>query len=165
MKISEIALTANHNGCLKIPAPLLKEMGIVPGDRVRIAYLTDDGTRNTFKEFLVTAEGIQGQNEDQRIAIPNQLLQQANIPEDADIQVICLDGILVIAHDSGMNQDELADVLDSLWTANDIIARLPDDLEAAWKCLKNFTDDTEEVLSHGGLAGEYGAGECVRGGN
>ena len=165
MKISEITLTANHNGCLKIPAPLLKEMGIVPGDHVRVAYLTDDGAHNTFKEFLVTAEGIQGQNEEQRIAIPNQLLRQANIPEDADIQIICLDGILVISHESGMNQDELADVLDSLWTANDITARLPADPETAWEYLKNFTDDKEEVLNHGGPAGEYEAGECVRGGN
>ena len=96
------------------------------------------------KEFLITAEGIQSQNEEQRIAIPNQLLQQANIPEDADIQVICLDGVLVIACDSGMNQDELADVLDSLWSANDIITRLPPDPETAWEHLKNFTDDKGE---------------------
>ena len=122
--------------------------------------------KRTFKEFLITAEGIQSQNnEEQRIAIPNQLLQQANIPEDADIQVICLDGILVIACDPGMNQDELADVLDSLWSANDIITRLPPDPETAWEYLKNFTDDKEEELSHDGFAEEYEAGECVRGGN
>ena len=144
LKISEVTFTVSHNGCLKIPAPLLKEMGIAPGEHVRIAYLTDNGTRNTFKEFLITAEGIQSQNEEQRIAIPNQLLQQANIPEDADIQVICLDGVLVIACDSGMNQDELADVLDSLWSANDIITRLPPDPETAWEHLKNFTDDKGE---------------------
>ena len=157
MKISEITLTVNHNGCLKIPAPLLKKMGIAPGEHVRIAYLTDDGICNTFKEFLITTEGIQGQNEEQRIAIPNQLLQQANIPENADIQVICLDGILIIAHDSEMNQNELADVLDSLWTANDIAARLPSDPAAAWEYLKTFTDDREEVLAHDGLTGEYEA--------
>lgn len=119
-------------------------MGLVAGDHVRAAYLTEDGTQNTFREFFLTAEGIGDHGEEQRVSIPTTLLQQANIPEHSDIQVFCLEGALVFAREEGLDQLELTEVLTSLQAASDVLAGLPDDPAGALEALERVGEQLLE---------------------
>lgn len=145
MKISEITFTVNEGGSLRIPSHTLREMGIAPGDHVRVAYLTDNGERNTFKEFLLTPEGIEYCEEPQQIVVPVPLLQQAGIPENADIQIVCLNGALVIMTETALNQTELLSVLDGLLTAAELVSELPDDATQAQMELADAVNEYGEV--------------------
>lgn len=127
MKLRELTLTVSKNGTLKFPSSLLAEMDLHSGDNIRVAYLTQNGTTNLFKEFLLTADDTPSYAEEQRIAIPYHLLQQANIPSEADIQIICLDGALIIGIEPTLNSNELTAVLDGLSVVTDIIVQLPSD--------------------------------------
>ncbi len=128
MKLRELTLTVSKNGTLKFPSSLLAEMDLHSGDNIRVAYLTKDGTINSFKEFLLAADDTPAYGEEQqRITIPYHLLQQANIPSEADIQIICLDGILIIGIEPALNSAELAAVLDGLSVVTDIIDQIPSD--------------------------------------
>ena len=74
-------------------------------------YLTENGMDNTFKEFLLYSEEANDYGNGQEITIPSSLLQQANISPDSDIQIICLDGVLIIVTDSKLSLSGLAAVL------------------------------------------------------
>lgn len=141
MKVCEMTFTVGKGGSLKIPAALLSKMGLFAGDHVRVAYLTDDGMYNTFKEFLLYSETVTGCGDEQRISIPNILLQQANIPPDADIQITCLDGVLIIGAETKLNLSELTAVLEGLTTSADITEDLPTDTASLLMQLKGTIDD------------------------
>jgi len=141
LNLSEITLTVSKNGKLKFPPFLLKEMGLVPGDHIRIAYLTNDGTANTFKEFLLTSEDLSDISEEQQIAVPSRLLQQANIPPDADIQIICLDGAIVIGAEPKLNLKELDAVLEDLSVAVDVTDNLSSDTASLYTQLKRTIEN------------------------
>ena len=147
MVLCELTFTINKNGTLKIPADLLAKMGLSAGDHIRVAYLTDDGTNNIFREFLLysgTADDYE--EEQQRIAIPSSLLRQANIPPDADIQIACLDGVLIIGIETKLNLDELTTVLEGISAAVNITENLPVDTKSLQMQLKETIDN---------LRGEY----------
>ena len=88
MKISETAYTISKNGGLRISAEAIKEMGLHPGDPVRVAFLTSDGVQNDFREFLISnGETDEADGPAEQINIPEHLLREANIPLEADLQV------------------------------------------------------------------------------
>ena len=58
MEIQEMKLRADARGCLLIPAQVLQEMGLRPGDEIYAAYAVDGSGRNRWKEFLLTGELI-----------------------------------------------------------------------------------------------------------
>ena len=120
MRISESTFTVGSNGALKIPASVLREMGLLPGDHVRVAYLTCDGQKNSFQEFLLSANPLDKLSEEQQIQVPDHILEDANIPSDADLQILCLDGCIVICQDSALNPDELASVLEQLQNVDEL---------------------------------------------
>ena len=70
------------------------------------------------------------------LAVPDVLLAEAGIPQDADLQIVCLNGALLITQNTTLNETELAALLDGLYAANEIAAQLPDD-ESALDCLQN----------------------------
>lgn len=129
MQILETTFTVSRNGSLKIPAAVLKEMGLNPGSHVRVAYLTHDGQKNSFQEFLLTANPLERLSDEQQFRVPNHLLQQSNIPLDADLQIICLNGLLVICQDAAMSAGELAAILKSLYVADELVSGLPMEAE------------------------------------
>ena len=51
MYISELTFTVDRRGSIKIPASVLEKMGLHSGDNIRVAYLTQDGSANQFREF------------------------------------------------------------------------------------------------------------------
>lgn len=126
MQISESTFTVSQNGSLKIPSSVLREMGLFPGSHVRVAYLTHDGQHNSFQEFLLSADSLEELSEESQFHVPDHLLRQSNIPLDADLQIICLDGLLInlprCSADVLMNS---APVLESLRDAGDLVCGLP----------------------------------------
>ena len=127
MQVLELIFTVDHRGRLKIPAPVLTKMGLAAGDHVRVAYLTHNGAANTFCELMLLPNAVDGVglNGDNAIQIPMELMRQANIPQDADLQIACLDGCIVISRDTGLQPEELNSILEHLQTAESLTAMLP----------------------------------------
>lgn len=150
MQISETTFTVGNNGSLKIPAVVLKEMGLLPGDHVRVAYVVKGGRQNVFQEFLLSADPLDTLTEDNEFRVPSELLSQANIPENADLQILCLNGCLLICQDSALNLKELSSVFDNLQTAENIAFSLPIDPFQVREQLQEFTDRYEEGATENG---------------
>jgi antitoxin component of MazEF toxin-antitoxin module len=144
LKISDITFTVGRNGCLKIPATVLREMGLGPGSHVRVAYLTEDGLKNTFQEFLLSVDPLDSLSEEQQLRVPDHLLAQANISEDADLQMICLNGCIIICQDAALSTDELSSILESLKTAENISSILPTDIEEMQNNLNEIITEIQE---------------------
>lgn len=145
VKIAEATYTVNKYGCLKLPATVMREMGLGPGSHVRVAYLTRDGDKNSFREFFLSPRGIgEANQEDESIAVPEELLRQANISESADIQILCLDGCILIFREDMMSIKELATAADGLRTANEMVSGLPSELNHVKNQLVEFAEGLKE---------------------
>ena len=131
MYISELTFTVDRRGSIKIPASVLEKMGLFSGDHIRMAYLTQDGSVNTFREFLLLPDTIEEAETagNDVIQIPAQLMEQANIPSDADLQIACLDGALVIFRDAGLRSEDLQPILGGLQAAENLTSILPEDIQ------------------------------------
>lgn len=127
MKITELTYTIGSDGELRIPAATLKEMGMSAGDTASIAFLSSDGERNEYKEFVVSSKSLGGKPDDavEQIRIPTALLQQAGISPDADLQIICGNGLVVIMRDAAMSPEELTAVCAALRAADETVGLLP----------------------------------------
>lgn len=144
MQISEATFTVSDSGSLKIPAAVIKEMGLFPGDHIRVAYLSQNGRGNIFREFLLSADPLEVLTEVDKIQVPSHLLNQANIPDNADLQILCLNGCLLLCQDSALNTNELSSVFESLQIAGDIAASLPMDLSLVRDQLQELNDCFEK---------------------
>lgn len=144
MKINETTYTVSQNGSLKIPAIVMRGMGLGPGDHVRVAYLSRDGEQNTFREFFLSEHGIEDMAEssgDSTIAIPEELLQKAQLSGTSSFQILCVEGCIVICQDPGFTLRELHGLLKQLQQANDIAVEMePPDDDMNWKG-DNFYDE------------------------
>lgn len=144
MKLSEISLATAVNGDLLVPASIMLEMGIHAGDVVQIAYLTQDGVLNDFHEFFLSPSGIDETADPIPFQIPDLLLQQAHMDADEDVKLICLDGSIVICRDRDLDHESLADVLDSLRTANELTSALPAGLQETQDRLSEIVNELME---------------------
>lgn len=107
-------------------------MGLLPGQNVFVAYIADDDLANQYSEFTVSSVSLSEMDCSQRIAVPQPLLEEAGIDPDGEVQVICIEGAIIIAEDSTLNEDELSEVVDRLRAANDLaqqFANEPDTTE------------------------------------
>ena len=150
MHISEITFTVNNHGALKIPAATLREMGLSPGNHVRVAYLTHDGEENTFQEFLLSAGSLDESAEENPIQIPTALLVRADIPEDVDLQIVCLKGALLICQDTSFDLAELHLISEYLKTADELLGRLPSEKADAINELRVLINDLERGVKGNG---------------
>ena len=144
MYISESVFTIGNAGALEIPAAVLREMGLHAGDPVRVAYLTHDGQQNSFREFLISTDPLDELTDGDQIRVPDRILADANLPADADLQILCLDGCIVICQDSALSSNELAAVLEQLRTADELVAALPDSPEQIRDQLEEFINRFQE---------------------
>ena len=104
MILREIFLKTNENGELIIGKHILIQMGIGKGEQIYIAYLcpSEEDRKNESREFILTKEGIENLQQDVELeeevalTIPNVLLIDAEIPLDADLDVICKKGRILI---------------------------------------------------------------------
>ena len=153
MKLVESTYVIGDEGGLRIPAADLAEMGLMPGETVHIAFLSSDGQKNENREFAISGNSLVSQREDAAagIGIPAELLRQAGIPEDADLQIICCDGFVIITRDATMSAEELAEVCEALRTADEIVQQLPPELG-----IDELTEKLKEAVE---LAAERSAEE------
>lgn len=52
--------------------------------------------------------------------MPNHILETANIPKDADLQIVCLDGLILICQDPTLSIDELTAIFEQLQTIGEL---------------------------------------------
>ena len=144
MIISELESAIGLDGALVIPAIEIEQMGLRPNDRIYVAYIADDTLKNQFREFLVSPSSIETLEEPAQISIPEELLRDANIPKDADVQIICIDGAVILCQESALHSDDLAQILQSLDIAVDLADSLPQDAQTAIESLHQYIDSFEE---------------------
>ena len=140
-KISELRLNLGENGELVISSEILQGMGLLPLDSVYMAYLTKDGLKNEYQEFLLTPRSLENLGEDQKIMIPSALLEQANISLGEDIQILCLNGAILLCEDSVLNKQDLELLLQQLQSTSDIISSLPDHANSAIQQLEQLIQE------------------------
>jgi Fe2+ transport system protein FeoA len=137
MKMIEMQSVVDGQGHLTVPAQILEDMGLVPGDSVKLAYISNsaDSIRNTFKEFVLTPDGVAAleDDEDAELTLPHELLEAEEIPVDSNLEIVCAKGAVVILQ---------ADLLDSL----------PDDLRELFNDLGIHPDTVREVMRNGGVS-------------
>ena len=144
MIISELESAIGPDGALVIPAIEIEQMGLRPNDRIYVAYIADDALKNRYREFLVSPSSIEVLEEPAQISIPEELLRDANIPKDADVQIICIDGAVILCQESALHSDDLAQILQSLDIAVDLADSLPQDAQTAIESLHQHIDSFEE---------------------
>lgn len=103
-----------------IPTGDLSEMGLTAGQNVFVAYITDGELINQCQEFVVSAAPLSELGVSQQITIPQILLEQANIDPEAEVQVTCMEGAIIITGDTALSEIELKEVVDRLQAANDL---------------------------------------------
>ena len=129
IKISESSYTIGDDGRLVIPADDLTEMGLTAGQDVFVAYITDDDLANRYHEFTVSSVSLSELDTTQQIAIPQQLLGQAGIDSNAEVQIACIDGAIIITGDTPLTEDELSEVIGRLRAVNDLTEHFPSELD------------------------------------
>lgn len=142
MKFIELQGFVDKDGSLTVPRTLLGDMGLRPGDDVRLTYVSGSGAMdNTHHQFVVTPDGIAaGLLHPQQkepccgcgLTLPPELLEAADFPQDCNLEVICTTGAIVILP---------ADILD----------RLPDDLRELFADLGIDPDIVREVMEEEGF--------------
>lgn len=143
MQIAETVYTVSESGSLTIPDTVLREMGLGPGNTVRVAYLTQDGQQNTFQDFLLSSSPLDELSEEQQLRVPTHMLEDSNIPVDADLQILCLNGCIVICQDSALSSVELAAVLSRLQAAGELTSSLPADPEQLNELINHFQEGAD----------------------
>ncbi len=160
MMISENSYTINQHGNLKIPSKELIAMGLLAGMHVRVAFLTEDGEKNTFREFLLTQDSLSEIHEESQFQIPAKLLHQANIADDADIQIITVNGGILICQEPSLDVDQLHAISDTLSLALSVTDELSDELPDANEQLRQALFDFTNKEMNGY---EYSAGHRDKG--
>ena len=138
MKMIEIESTVDQHGKLTIPARLMEDLRLVPGDTVRLVCVSKspDDPLNTFGEILIASNGIAGleemEAEEGEISLPNELLEAASIPLGSDIEIVCTEGAIII-------------------TAADLLDMIPDELCQLFAELKISPEAVRSAIRSGGV--------------
>ena len=102
VQLVEITGVLNEKGCIEIPIVLLAQTGICIGEEVNLIYLAagEKDYRNESREFMLKRAGENPleelQSGETELKLPPQLLADAHIPLDADLDIVCLDRKIVI---------------------------------------------------------------------
>ncbi len=124
---------------------IIAQMGLSPNDSVFISYITDDGLCNQFREFMLSPHSFD-EEETTYLSIPTALLSEANIPENAKIEIICLDGAVILCREKALSSEDMLQILNSLDIALDLSFCVPDDPEAAQEYLHQYISNIEDEL-------------------
>lgn len=138
MNIIELTYSVEKTG-LRIPIEDLRQMGLTPNDEITVAFLSHNGEKNDFREFV-----LYGAGKEQCIQIPNELLMQAAISAEDDVHILCLNGSILIARSETLYPEELPEVLAKVRIANGIAAQLSDTSNAASRELAEALDKCVE---------------------
>lgn len=113
-QLVEIAGIMNENGCIEVPAVLLAQTGIRLGEEVKLIYLAAGENRyaNESKEFLLARADENPleeflKEENIELKLPPELLVDANIALDADLDIVCMDRKIVILPTEDVEAEEI----------------------------------------------------------
>ena len=94
VQLVEITGVLNETGCIEIPIVLLAQTGIHTGKEVNLIYLAagEKDYRNESREFMLKRAGENPleelQSGETELKLPPQLLADAHIPLDADLDIV-----------------------------------------------------------------------------
>lgn len=113
IQLVEITGVLNEKGCIEIPIVLLAQTGICIGEEVNLVYLAagEKDYRNESREFMLKRAGENPleelQSGETELKLPPQLLADAHIPLDADLDIVCLDRKIVILPTEDVESEEV----------------------------------------------------------
>lgn len=102
IQLVEMEGKMNENGCIEAPAVVLEQTGIRIGETVKLIYMAEkESLENEAKEFLLVRAGqdVAGElakEEEIAFQIPQELLKDAGIPMDADLDIVCQEQKIII---------------------------------------------------------------------
>ena len=102
VQLVEVKGILNEKGCIEIPIVLLAQTGIRTGDEISLVYIAagEGDYRNESREFILKKAGEDPieelQSEEAELKLPPQLLADAHISVDADLDIVCRDRKIVI---------------------------------------------------------------------
>ena len=102
LQLVEMEGRVTENGCIEIPMTVLDQAGICTGDAINLIYMAEEEeVKSAAKEFLLVKNDqdvVEELAREQRVSlqIPEELLQDAGIPMDADLDIVCQNGRIVI---------------------------------------------------------------------
>jgi len=115
MKLIELRTSVDKQGRIILPGDLLGAAELKPGDEVRITLaVRQEETESLCPQLVVTPQGVgvavqlsgwRKADEEGDLALPNDLLEAAEIPVGSDLEIVCTAGAIVIME---------SDVLDNL---------------------------------------------------
>lgn len=111
LKLVELALQIGKNSVIEIPVDALTQMGIHTEDTIKLIYMaeSEENLVNATREFVLTRENAEDalqQEEQIAFQIPEALLADAGIPVDADLEIVCADGKIMILPSGSEHSDE-----------------------------------------------------------
>lgn len=92
----------------------------------------------------MSANHLDELSDEQQLRVPDHILEDANIPANADLQILCLDGCIIICQDSALSPDELAAVLEQLQAADEMAFTLPESPEQIREQLEELINRFQE---------------------
>ncbi len=100
LHLVEVVGVLDEQGRIEIPPSVLGQTGISAGEYVKLFYMAQVETmENEMREFLLFGGGLgteRQQGEETVLKIPQELLASAEIPADADLDIMCGDRRIVI---------------------------------------------------------------------
>ena len=133
LQLVEMIGRMNEKGCIEVPVVLMEQTGIRTEDEVRLLYIAagENDFRNEAKEFLISrADNDPGEkilnDTNVELKLPPELFKDANIPMDANLDIVCMDKKIVIlpADDPEMEivPPELMEIFDELGIRKDKVS-------------------------------------------
>lgn len=113
LQLVEMEGRVTENGCIEIPMTVLDQAGICTGDAIKLIYMAEEEeVKSAAKEFLLVKNDqnvVEELAREQRVSlqIPEELLQDAGIPMDADLDIVCQSGRIVIFSSELLKETEI----------------------------------------------------------
>lgn len=145
VRLAEIEGKMNENGCIEIPAIVLEQTGIRIGDNIKLIYMADvESLQNESKEFVLLRKEQETAKElmkEQPVAfqIPLELLEDAGIPLDADLDIVCREQKIIILPAEDVSEIK---VPDELLTLCSDLGISEDKVKIILKAAEEETDET-----------------------
>ena len=113
LQLVEMEGRVTENGCIEIPMTVLDQTGICTGDAITLIYMAEEEeVKSAAKEFLLVKNDqdvVEELAREQRVSlqIPEELLQDAGISRDADLDIVCQNGRIVIFSSELLKETEI----------------------------------------------------------
>ena len=149
LQLVEMEGRVTENGCIEIPMTVLDQTGICTGDAIKLIYMAEEEeVKSAAKEFLLVRNDqdvVEELAREQRVSlqIPEELLQDAGISMDADLDIVCQNGRIVIFSSELLKEmeipEEVMEICNELGISEDKV-----------KIILNTTEQVHKLLDEKG---------------